>query len=443
VGQGFGESRALGLFVQEQIGYRDRLFVQVGLRADRNSAFGSEVGTFYLPKFGASYVLSDERFWDPIADVVNTFRLRGAYGTTGRSPASGASLQTFVPAKYVTDAGLIELGVAPGNPGNPALKPERGKELEFGFDAGLFDGRVGVELTYFNKRSSDLLVSVPIAPSAGYGSNPLGNIGEVVNRGVEFLLHARPVSRSDVTWEVSLAGSTLHNEIVSLGTDSTFINNFRAFVPGRQIAAWWVHRVRSIDEANGVAVVSDTAEFAGNQLPTFQGSLSSTLTLFRNVRVYALFEAKSGYHVYNANLEFRDRSARSTRDVNLSPEEGGYSASERLRRLGPYVGEETGAPVGVGNVKDPYIQKGDHIRFRELGVTLTLPASLAQLARARSAALTVGGRNLALWKAEYEGHDPEVLGTGADASGLNQIFNADVFTTPPSRRWVVRLNLQF
>ena len=40
-------------------------------------------------------------------------------------------------------------------------------------------------------------------------------------------------------------------------------------------------------------------------------------------------------------------------------------------------------------------------------------------------------------------HDPEVLGTGADASGLNQIFNADVFTTPPSRRWVVRLNLQF
>src|SRR5690606_11565481 len=205
VGQGFGESRALGLFVQEQIGYRDRLFVQVGLRADRNSAFGSEVGTFYLPKFGASYVLSDERFWDPIADVVNTFRLRGAYGTTGRSPASGASLQTFVPAKYVTDAGLIELGVAPGNPGNPALKPERGKELEFGFDAGLFDGRVGVELTYFNKRSSDLLVSVPIAPSAGYGSNPLGNIGEVVNRGVEFLLHARPVSRSDVTWEVSLA----------------------------------------------------------------------------------------------------------------------------------------------------------------------------------------------------------------------------------------------
>src|SRR5690606_33483402 len=139
VGQGFGESRALGLFVQEQIGYRDRLFVQVGLRADRNSAFGSEVGTFYLPKFGASYVLSDERFWDPLASVVNTFRLRGAYGTTGRSPASGASLQTFVPAKYVTDAGLIELGVAPGNPGNPDLKPERGKELELGFDAGLFD----------------------------------------------------------------------------------------------------------------------------------------------------------------------------------------------------------------------------------------------------------------------------------------------------------------
>ena len=443
VAQGFGESRALGIFVQEQLGYRDRLFIQLGLRADRNSAFGSEVGTFYLPKFGASYVISDEPFWDPIAGIVNTLRLRGAYGTTGRSPASGASLRTFVPAKYVTDQGVLELGVAPGNPGNPDLKPERGKELELGFDAGLLGDRVGIELTYFDKRSTDLLVSVPIAPSAGYGSNPLGNIGEVVNRGIELLVHARPVSRHDLSWEVGLGISTLHNEIVRLGTDSTFISSFRAFVPGRQVAAWWVHRVRSVDEASGVAIVSDTAEFAGNQLPTFQGSLSSTLTLFGNLRVYALFEAKTGYHVYNLNQEFRDRSARSTRAVNLSPEEGGYSARERLRRLGPYVSETTGAPVGVGNVKEPYIQKGDHIRFRELGITFTLPPGVADLVRARSAAITVGGRNLALWKAEYEGHDPEVLGTGAPASGINQIFNSDVFTTPPSRRWVVRLNLQF
>ncbi|MGH7506792.1 MAG: TonB-dependent receptor domain-containing protein, partial [Longimicrobiales bacterium] len=74
VGQGFGESRSLGLFVQEQLGYGNRLFLQLGLRADRNSAFGSDIGTFYLPKFGASYVISEEQFWEPLSSFVPTLR---------------------------------------------------------------------------------------------------------------------------------------------------------------------------------------------------------------------------------------------------------------------------------------------------------------------------------------------------------------------------------
>jgi TonB-linked SusC/RagA family outer membrane protein len=442
VSQGYGEAESLGLFVQEQVGFRDRLFLQVGLRADRNSAFGEDVGTFFLPKVGASWVISEEPFWAGLVSTVPTFRLRAAYGTTGRSPASGAALQTYSTAKYVTDAGGIELGIVPGNPGNPDLEPERGKEVELGFDAELLNGRVGAELTWYNKRSTDLLVTVPVPPSLGFGSN-LGNIGEVVNRGLEFLVRATPVSQSNLVWDVSLNGSTLHNEIVSLGTAGTFINNFRAFVPGHQIASWWVHRIRSIDEANNRVVVSDTAEFAGNQLPTFQANLSSSLLLFNRLQLNALFEHKSGYHVYNLNQEFRDRSARSSANVNLSAEDGGYSATERLRRLGPYISERTGNPVGVGNVKDPYLQEGDHVRFRELTATVFLPVSLVERVGASGASLTVGGRNLGLWFSDYEGDDPDVIGVGTQSSGLNQLFNADVFTTPPARRWIVRLNVQF
>src|SRR5690606_30437240 len=112
------------------------------------SAFGSDVGTFYLPKVGFSYVVSEEDFWQNSLPWVQTMRLRGAYGTTGRSPASGAALQTYNTARFVTDAGVVELGIVPGNPGNPGLKPERGKEFEFGADVGFLDGRLGGELTY-------------------------------------------------------------------------------------------------------------------------------------------------------------------------------------------------------------------------------------------------------------------------------------------------------
>jgi TonB-linked SusC/RagA family outer membrane protein len=441
VSQGYGESRSLGLFVQEQVGFRDRLFLQVGLRADRNSAFGTDVGTFYLPKFGASWVVSQEPFWRDFLTTVPTLRLRAAYGTTGRSPSSGA-FQTYSPSKFVNEAGDVELGVSPADPGNPDLKPERGKELEAGFEAGFFNDRVGFEVTYFNKKSSDLIVAVPTAPSSGFGGS-IANIGEVVNRGFEFLLRANPVSRPTVSWDATLSGATLHNEILELGTVGTFISNFRAFTQGRQVAAYWAHRVRSVDVAANRAITSDTAEFIGNQLPTFQATLANTVTLFRNLRLYALLESKRGYYAYNVNQENRDRARRNSAQVQLPEDQGGYSAEERLRRLGPYVSEKTNLTVGAANVKDPYIQKADHVRLREVSVTWTLPASLLRTARFSGASLTLGGRNLALWKSDYEYDDPDVLGLGGSASGVNQLFNADVFTTPPSRRYIVRLNVQF
>ena len=441
VSQGYGESRSLGLFVQEQVGFRDRLFLQVGLRADRNSAFGAEVGTFFLPKFGASWVISQEPFWRDLLTTVPTLRLRAAYGTTGRSPSSGA-FQTYAASKFVNESGAVELGVSPADPGNPDLKPERGKELEAGFEAGFFSDRVGLELTYFNKKSTDLIVAVPTAPSSGFGGS-IANIGEVVNRGIEFLVRASPLSTPAFSWDATLSGATLHNEILELGTVGTFINNFRAFTQGRQIAAYWAHRVRSVDVAGNRAITSDTAEFIGNQLPTFQATLANTVTFFRNFRVYALLESKRGYYSYNVNQENRDRARVNSAEVQLAADQGGYSTEERLRRLGPYFAETTNASVGIANVKDPYIQKADHIRLREVSVTWTVPPALLRTARVTGASITLGGRNLALWKSEYEGDDPDVLGLGGSASGVNQLFNADVFTTPPSRRYVVRLNVQF
>jgi TonB-linked SusC/RagA family outer membrane protein len=441
IGQGYGESRSIGMFAQEQIGWHDRLFLQVGLRADRNSAFGSDVGTFYLPKFGASYVISEEPFWQRFASAIPTLRLRAAYGTTGRSPSSGAN-QTYRADKFINESGAVELGVTPGDPGNKNLRPERGKEFEAGFDAGFLDDRLGLELTYFNKKSTDLIVGVPTAPSSGFGGS-IANIGEVQNTGLEFLLRATPVRSANFSWDASVNGSTLHNEILELGTVGTFINNFRAFTKGRQIAAFWATKVRSVDVANNKTIVSDTAEFIGNQMPTFQASLTNTVTLLKNFRLYALLEGKTGYYTYNVNQENRDRSRINSFEAVNPADKGGYSPEERLRRLGPYVSEKTGATVGVSNVKDPYMQKADHLRLREVSVTYLLPSSLLRTARVSGASLTVGGRNLGLWKSDYEGDDPDVLGLGTTSSGLNQLYTADVFTTPPNRRFIVRLNVQF
>jgi TonB-linked SusC/RagA family outer membrane protein len=438
-GQQLSQQISFGFFAQEQIGFKDRLFVQLGGRADRNSAFNKTAGTFFLPKAGVSYVISEEPFWSGLSNTVSTLRLRAAYGATGRSPGGTTALQTYTRAPFVTDAGVVQPGVTPGNPGNPDLKPERGTEFEAGFDAGFLRDRVGLELTYFDKRSKDLLLQLPLAPSSGFASSPFVNIGEVKNSGFEIGVRATPVSLRNFSWDANLNVNTLSNEIVSMGSITPFISNNQCFKPGVEVAGWCVPQVLSVDTIAGRATVSDTAQFVGGNLPKYGGAFSSTLTLFRRVRLYGLVDGKFDYNVYNLTKDFRDRSLGNSAEVRLAAADGGYSAYERLRRLGPFRAANSGATVGNTLVRGPYIEEGDYIRFRELSLTLTLPESWTRAARVGAASISVGGKNLALWKKSYTGWDPEVMGT----VDVTTPFLGDVFTTPQSRRAFARLTVQF
>ena len=162
------------------------------------------------------------------------------------------------------------------------------------------------------------------------------------------------------------------------------------------------------------------------------------MTLFRNLRVYAQFDGKFDYKVYNLTRDFRDRNQKNTADVNLPASQGGYSLYELVRRTGPFVTQTAGTAIGNSLARDAYMTQGDYVRFREFSVTWTLPTSMAQRMRVAGAAVSVGGRNLHLWT-KYDGRDPEVNG----ADGLRNQFRADVETLPQVRRAFARFNLQF
>jgi TonB-linked SusC/RagA family outer membrane protein len=439
--QGWEQSKSWGFLMQEQVGFRDRLFVQIGARLDQHSSFPSSVGSFFLPKAGISYVVSEEPFWrERLGSVISTLRLRTAYGTTGRSPSGVDALETYVSTPYLPDAGPLRGGVSPGSPGNPDIKPERGTEFEAGFDAGFFNDRAGLELTYFAKTSKDVLFRLPLPPSSGFSSNPLVNIGEVTNKGLEISLRATPIARDNVTWDAGLNLNTLSNKLVSMGSITPFVSaNNQCFKPGVEIAAWCVPRVLRVDTVAGRAIVSDTAQLAGGQLPKYTGSVHTTVTLFKNVRLYGQADGKFGHRIYNLTRDFRDRALLNSADVVLPAGQGGYSTFERIRRLGPFFAEQSGAQVGRALVRDPYIVDGDFVRFRELSVSWSLPVSIvSRLPGATAVSIAVGGRNLGLWT-RYDGWDPEVIGVVDPATP----FLADVFTTPQSRRLFTRLNVQF
>ena len=439
-GQGYGQSKSLGYIVQEQLGFNDRLFLQLGARIDRNSSFGTSAPTFLLPKLGATYTMSEEPLIRRrLPSFISTFRVRGAYGTTGRSPGGTAALQTYSRTPYVTDLGLVVPGVSPGSPGNPDIKPERGVEIEGGFDSGFLSDRIGFDLTYYSKKSRDLLLSLPIAPSSGFGSAPLVNIGELANSGFELAVRATPIDRKNLTWDFGATVNTLANKIVSMGSVTPFVSgNNQCFKPGTEIGAWCVSKVLRVDTVARRAFVSDTAVDIGGSMPRTESAFHTTFTIMQKLRLYAAADGKFNYKIYNLGRDFRDRNQRNSAHVNLPASEGGYSLEELVRRTGPFVTTTAGTAVGNALARDAYMVSGDFMRLRELSLTWTLPDNVTNRMRVSGASLTLGGRNMGL-STKYDGWDPEVSG----ADGLNNQFRADIYTLPQVKRMFARLNLQF
>lgn len=450
--QGYENTKRVGVLGNWDLSLDERLYLNLGLRVDKNSSFGAEADAFYLPKVGVSYVISDETFWDGLAGAVPSLRLRAAWGQTGRSPTPGASLETYRPRPFAIYGGSGSgAGVQPFNPGNFDLRPERGTELELGFDAGLFGDRMGVELTYFNKTNTDLLLQVPVPPSSGATENPWANIGEVRNTGLEYVLRGTLVSTPAIEWTAQVAGSNIKNELIDLGGVAAFGTVARfdegyslGFLSSRKIQELVMNTgdARCLNDQPCVIVAADN-EFIGNSLPTYEGNFSSALTLFNNLQLSGSVDWKGGHRIYNNTAQFRERSF-GTSELSVRREEV-LTPEERMSRFGPFVQQNLDgsySTVAAPSVHEAYYEKADFVRIREVAATYLLPSDLAGRFRASSASFTVGVRNLALFT-DYTGPDPEVLSAGGAGVGTGAFVREDFFTVPQTRRLVAKMNLSF
>src|SRR6267378_3404831 len=159
----------VGTYVEETLGWRDRVFLTGAIRRDRNSTFGSKARSVNYPKLQGSWVLSEESFY-PRALPFSNLKLRFAYGASGQQPGStdallfyAAQTATLFNGATATDLPGIDLTAF----GNAGLKPEWSSEIELGFDAGVFKDAGRLELTYYNKRTKDALINRRLPPSNG------------------------------------------------------------------------------------------------------------------------------------------------------------------------------------------------------------------------------------------------------------------------------------
>lgn len=432
VGETNADNRTIGLLAQEQLGWRDRLFVTGAVRGDRNSAFGNRYRIIYQPSASLSYVVSEEPFF-PKVPGLSTLRLRSSFGTSSLRPGTLDAVQ-YYSAVGLTTSGGEGGGFTLGNLGNPNLKPERVTEAEGGLDLGLFRDRVNLEATYFSKKSRDALIPANLPASTGVGGSVIRNLGSVKNAGFEASLNAVLLDLTNVRFEGLVNFATLANKFVNSGGQPPIIfglgGNTQQHRAGYPLGGYW-QRPLSFSDANGNGVidydeytVGDTAVYIGNPLPRRTLSVSPTLTLFKNFRVNALIDRQAGFYQYNGTTEFQCGFG-TCADLYTS----GTPLARQARALNKAVDN---------NTVYAYIQRGDFTRLRELSLTATLPTRfLPSRVGARGASVTLSGRNLKLWT-KYDGFDPEV-----SQSGQTNFTQADFLTQPPVRYLMARLDLNF
>ncbi len=397
------ESVTVGAFFQQQFDWENRVFFTGAVRLDDNSAFGAEFDAAIYPKASATWVISEEDFWD--IPWTSDVRLRGAWGASGRQPGTFDATRLYTPQVGFNDQPTLE----PNAFGNPLLEPERSTELEVGFDASLLDDRIQLTYTRFDRTTRDLIVGVGIPASRGFPGTQIVNLGEVKGWGNEFSVDADIYERPGFSFSLGTQFTTQNNEIRDLGgRDRVQGPGLLQHVVGHSIGDLYMIRVLDAElDANG-ALVSATCDGGtgprgvemggppvpcgeapmlrwGATEPTWLFGVTMSSTLWDRFRLHARVEGAGGHVNRGGNFLAAHTSQLTTEAAVLrnDPRDNIFDAY-RVHQRDPLTFFEMG-----------------FARLREVSGTLTLPESWVGRMGASRGSVTLSGRNLLmLWTAQ-------------------------------------------
>lgn len=443
--------KSAGFFLQDQIGFRDLLFLTVGARADAHSAFGEDYPYEIYPKASLSYVISEHGFFP---SFVETLRLRAAYGTAGQQPGAFDAVRTWAPSSALEGVAAV----TPENIGNPDLAPEKSHEIEVGFDADLLTGRLGIEATYYHQRTEGALIPVRYPPSAGFLNTQLENVGEIQNRGLELSVNATPVEAEGFRWTASANLAFMENEITDLGEEEelyvhwTQVNRkgypLGAFFGDRWIVRdgqavevkdqpWLLNADGSFQlDADGKKIANPNNEgYIGPPMPTRTFQFSSTFD-YRRFHLRAMMDHSGGNFTESATVRWIARQTIPEGNEQVGSEYWGQSAMK--------ICHETSNPAILAFCDSPWpaggrgnvVMPADFWKLRELTLSYDVPEELMGKVGFRTGMVYFTGRNL--WRSI----DTWAMEAEANYS-TNDLSNQDYFITPVPRTFTFGLRLGF
>ncbi|WP_229216761.1 TonB-dependent receptor [Dyadobacter sp. 3J3] len=443
---------------------KDKYLFTASVRADGSSKFGANNKFGVFPAVAFGWQLGDEKFIQKL-DVFDQLKLRASYGKTGNEAIGvyrslsllGTSFGTR--SSYIYGGGKVPIAY-PSNIANPDLSWEKTGEFNVGLDAGVLNGRLSFSVDYYHKKTTDLLLDVPIPSQTGFGS-VLKNTGAMLNKGFEFGINSVNTS-GKLNWTTNFNISFNRNKILSLGgaeylytgwvggaNVNPHAKNTVRLQPGHSVGEFYgsvfdgiwrsqeqIKEVGTMPAAkpgdirykdvNGDGTYDTEKDdvFLGSPLPKFSYGLTNDLS-FGPLSLHVFLYGDYGNKVLNLAAQ------------QYVLDGIGVSA----KRLDRWTPEKPDNPLPAASATNPQrvssylIEDGSFLRVQNVTLSYKIPGFIKFV---KNAKLGFGIDNLALLT-KYSGYEPEVNSFG----GSNTTKGMDRFGYPSSRTYRLEIKLGF
>jgi TonB-linked SusC/RagA family outer membrane protein len=429
--------RFLSYFARGNFKFYDRYLLTLSVRADGSSRFSQNKPYGIFPALSAGWVISEEGFLKN-SNAISFLKLRASYGKTGNAEIGNFSSRTlFVSQAYANIAGIVASQI-----GDPNLSWEKTDQYDVGLDFGFLNNRITGEVDYFFKNTKDLLLDVPL-PSVNGFTTITKNVGDMENRGVEFLIAADVIRSSDFNWNTSFNISTYRNKVTRLiAPIQPTARYLSRLAVGEPYGQFYGRQFLGADPQNGDALymmkdgssTNDWSEAAdtivGNPNPDYFGGWTNKFT-YKGIDLDILLQFVKGGDIYNMAGLFQS--------VN-----GDYYDNQTVDQMNYWKkpGDVTMVPQprmydGNGTDKSSrWIQDGSYTRLKAITLSYNIPYSVLKKVKIEDVKIFISGQNLMTWT-KYKGYDPEV--STQYVSDLN--LNHDFYTPPLAKTLVIGLNI--
>jgi len=448
--------RKVGVYAQANLEYKKLLELSLTGRYDGTSALARDKQYYPYGSAGLGFIFTELM---SKSSVLSFGKVRVSYSSVGNDNIPPYSLGT----PFVLGSGIAinhinfpyDAGNGPINgarltnvQGNANLKNESLNEFEVGLDLKFLKNRLSFEGSYFDRKSKDLLSTIPINPSSGF-LYTIRNVGTIQNKGIEFLISGIPVKTKDFTWEANVNFTRIRSKVTSLGAgvDNVQLGGFGnagvfLFKDKPYGILYGLGYERNAQgqilvDDDGIPIATTDFKAIGNVNPDFTAGFYNTFT-YKKLSLSFLFDWKKGGDVLNLDDDYMwfygTAKITENREKPFVVPNSVYQSDGK-----PNVSEITAQDYwpAISGITESNIEDGSYIKLR----TLSLAYSLGQISKTipfKSLTVSVGGNNLWIHAPHYTSGDPE-----ANVSGGGNGQGVTNFQTPTTRSIIVGLKATF